>query len=120
MRRYARHDGCLMEFLRRELDDPGAEPCGRCMWCVLEPLLVDPSPELSAAAREHLRGFDSVRATAEAVALGPGRVRGCRRDGSPEDERPEVGRALSVVGTAAGDGSWRPDAARTSASPTSW
>ena len=34
MRRYARHDGCLMEFLRRELDDPGAEPCGRCMWCI--------------------------------------------------------------------------------------
>ncbi len=34
MRRYAHHDGCLMEFLRRELDDPGAEPCGRCMWCI--------------------------------------------------------------------------------------
>ncbi len=30
MRRYAETKGCLMEFLRRELDDPEAEPCGRC------------------------------------------------------------------------------------------
>ena len=33
MASYIRLDGCLMEFLRRELDDPGAEPCGRCAHC---------------------------------------------------------------------------------------
>ncbi len=33
MREFAETDGCLMEFLRRELDDPGAAPCGRCMNC---------------------------------------------------------------------------------------
>ena len=27
---YQAHDGCLMEFLGRQLDDPTAAPCGRC------------------------------------------------------------------------------------------
>jgi ATP-dependent DNA helicase RecQ len=30
MDRYVDHDGCLMEFLARALDDPDATPCGRC------------------------------------------------------------------------------------------
>ncbi|MDQ3147041.1 MAG: RecQ family ATP-dependent DNA helicase, partial [Actinomycetota bacterium] len=30
---YAASDGCLMAFLRRQLDDPGAGPCGRCAGC---------------------------------------------------------------------------------------
>ncbi|MFP3914461.1 MAG: hypothetical protein ACLFWM_06270, partial [Actinomycetota bacterium] len=33
MEEYLKTDGCLMEFLRRQLDDPGAEPCGRCANC---------------------------------------------------------------------------------------
>jgi ATP-dependent DNA helicase RecQ len=33
MRRYIAGDLCRMEFLRRELDDPWAEPCGRCDNC---------------------------------------------------------------------------------------
>ena len=101
MRRYARHDGCLMEFLRRELDDPGATRCGRCMRCRGEPLVVDPTPELRAAAREHLRGVDLVVEPRKqwpsglaAFGLPKGRI--------AEDERPLAGRALSVVG----DGGW--------------
>ncbi|MET0799618.1 MAG: RecQ family ATP-dependent DNA helicase [Actinomycetota bacterium] len=101
MRRYARHGGCLMEFLRRELDDPGAEPCGRCMNCTGTPLRVDPAQELRAAAREHLRGFDLFVEPRKqwpsglaAFGLPKGRI--------AEDERPETGRALSVVG----DGGW--------------
>ena len=101
MRRYARHDGCLMEFLRSELDDPGAEPCGRCMNCTGTPLRVDPSQELRSAAREHLRGFDLFVEPRKqwpsglaAFGLPKGRI--------AEDERPETGRALSVVG----DGGW--------------
>ncbi len=30
---YQATDGCRMEFLRRELDDPAAAPCGRCDNC---------------------------------------------------------------------------------------
>ncbi|MGZ8579771.1 MAG: helicase-related protein, partial [Actinomycetota bacterium] len=101
MRRYARHDGCLMEFLRHELDDPGAVPCGRCMWCTSAPLVVDPSPVARAAAREHLRGFDLFVEPRKhwpsglaAFGLPKGRI--------AEEERPLVGRALAVVG----DGGW--------------
>ena len=101
MRRYARYDGCLMEFLRRELDDPGAAPCGRCMWCTGAPLVVEPPQTLRAAAREHLRGSDLYVEPRKqwpsglaAFGLPKGRI--------AEDERPLVGRALAVVG----DGGW--------------
>ncbi|MFJ6081615.1 RecQ family ATP-dependent DNA helicase [Streptomyces sp. NPDC092369] len=33
MRDYVSTDGCRMEFLRRQLDDEGAVPCGRCDNC---------------------------------------------------------------------------------------
>jgi ATP-dependent DNA helicase RecQ len=33
MRAYAATSGCRMEFLRRQLDDPAAAPCGRCDRC---------------------------------------------------------------------------------------
>lgn len=33
MQAFVHHDGCLMEFIARELDDPHAEPCGRCANC---------------------------------------------------------------------------------------
>jgi ATP-dependent DNA helicase RecQ len=33
---YVTTDRCLMELLRKELDDPGAEPCGRCSNCTGE------------------------------------------------------------------------------------
>ncbi len=34
---YLRTDMCRMQFLREQLDDPGAEPCGRCDSCRGEP-----------------------------------------------------------------------------------
>ena len=39
MRDYMAHDGCLMEFLARALDDPHAGPCGKCACCRGTPLL---------------------------------------------------------------------------------
>ncbi len=56
MDEYAAFEGCLMEFLRRSLDDPDAAPCGRCANCTGFRWDVAPSPEVAAAAREHLRG----------------------------------------------------------------
>ncbi len=39
VQQYARTEGCLMEFLGDELDDPEAEACGRCERCLEEPLV---------------------------------------------------------------------------------
>ncbi|MFG1607490.1 DEAD/DEAH box helicase [Actinoplanes sp. NPDC049265] len=54
MLEYARTTACRMEFLRRCLDDPDAEPCGRCDTCA-EPLFdADVAPEALAAAHAFL------------------------------------------------------------------
>ncbi|MDP9823538.1 RecQ family ATP-dependent DNA helicase [Nocardioides massiliensis] len=34
MRSYTRSESCLMQLLQRSLDDPTAEPCGRCSACL--------------------------------------------------------------------------------------
>ncbi len=46
--------GCRMEFLRRCLDDPYAEPCGRCDRCTGHALAGDASPEALRAAETYL------------------------------------------------------------------
>lgn len=58
MLEFQRTDGCLMEFLRRRLDDPGAVPCGRCMNCTGG--RPDPTVDrgLADAARTFLRSRD--------------------------------------------------------------
>jgi ATP-dependent DNA helicase RecQ len=51
---YLATGGCRMEYLRRELDDPAAAPCGRCDNCTGQRVTAD-VPETSwAAARERL------------------------------------------------------------------
>jgi ATP-dependent DNA helicase RecQ len=54
MRAYAATDECRMEFLRRQLDDPGAEPCGRCDRCTGKPLSPDVSADALASAQAAL------------------------------------------------------------------
>jgi ATP-dependent DNA helicase RecQ len=100
MRDYAETEGCLMEFLRRQLDDPEAAPCGRCMNCTGEPLVIDVDEAVRSAALEHLRGSTLI---VEPRRQWPSNL----GDGGPkgriaEDERLEPGRALSVIG----DGGW--------------
>jgi ATP-dependent DNA helicase RecQ len=51
---YLDHDGCRMEYLRRQLDDPGAEPCGRCDRCGGFAVSADVSEAAVAAAEEQL------------------------------------------------------------------
>jgi ATP-dependent DNA helicase RecQ len=51
---YAETAGCRMEYLRRQLDDPAAQPCGRCDNCTGRPWAADVSPASAAAARERL------------------------------------------------------------------
>ena len=56
MQGYVATDGCLMEFLRNQLDDPGAQRCGRCANCMGTPWPpATPSPVVEEALR-HLRG----------------------------------------------------------------
>src|SRR3954454_14166988 len=56
MREYAQTDSCLMEILRRELDDPMAAPCGRCARCTGESRARVPDRELVLKAQAFLRG----------------------------------------------------------------
>lgn len=55
MQAYATTDACLMQFLRRELDDPGAEPCGRCANCTGELLPTHVDQQLVQAALQQIR-----------------------------------------------------------------
>ena len=56
MRRYVEHDGCLMEFLQRALDDPDPQPCGKCARCVGSRRFAAPlAPELIGEATQFLR-----------------------------------------------------------------
>jgi ATP-dependent DNA helicase RecQ len=84
---YIRTTDCLMVFLRGQLDDEVAGPCGRCSSCagLAAPRL---DPDVVAAARRFLR--------AGALVIEP------RLQGVPVGERLEPGRALSVLD----DGEW--------------
>jgi ATP-dependent DNA helicase RecQ len=52
---YIATDACRMEFLRRQLDDPEAAPCGRCDNCTGRAPSTDVPEEETARARERLR-----------------------------------------------------------------
>ena len=51
---YQAADGCRMEFLRRELDDPEAAACGRCDNCTGRPWSADVAASGVAAAEDRL------------------------------------------------------------------
>ncbi len=51
---YLATTGCRMEYLRRELDDPAAAPCGRCDNCTGQRWHTEVSPAGTAAARDRL------------------------------------------------------------------
>jgi len=51
---YAQTAGCRMEYLRRQLDDPAAQPCGRCDNCTGRHWAAAVSPASATAARERL------------------------------------------------------------------
>jgi ATP-dependent DNA helicase RecQ len=51
---YLETAGCRMEYLRRELDDPDAAPCGRCDNCTGRPWPATVSQSATDAARDRL------------------------------------------------------------------
>jgi ATP-dependent DNA helicase RecQ len=56
IKRYVDHDGCLMEFLARALDDLSPAPCGKCMNCALRTKRQPVPDELIRDAVQFLRG----------------------------------------------------------------
>jgi ATP-dependent DNA helicase RecQ len=54
MRDYVATTGCRLEFLRRQLDDPQAAPCGRCDNCTGDHWSSDLPQEAIAASRAQL------------------------------------------------------------------
>jgi ATP-dependent DNA helicase RecQ len=52
---YAATAGCRMEYLRRELDDPDASPCGRCDNCTGTARTAEVAEASEAVARTHLQ-----------------------------------------------------------------
>jgi ATP-dependent DNA helicase RecQ len=56
IRRYVDHDGCLMEFLARSLDDPSPGRCDKCMNCSRSAKRQPVPDELIRNAVQFLRG----------------------------------------------------------------
>src|SRR4051812_31147958 len=94
MRDYIATDACRMEFLRRQLDDPDAAPCGRCDNCTGERWSVEVSETAVKASRsEMLRPGVEI----EPRAMWPTGLAKIGVDLSGKiaaDERASVGRAI--------------------------
>ncbi|MFZ5847813.1 MAG: RecQ family ATP-dependent DNA helicase [Actinomycetota bacterium] len=93
MRAYTRGERCLMQLLQESLDDPTAEPCGRCSVCrggLPEMFAGQPSAETVAAVTRLLRGQVHV---VEPRKMWPGGAFGSRGR-IPAEEGHAPGRAL--------------------------
>jgi ATP-dependent DNA helicase RecQ len=92
MKNYVSTDECLMLFLRRELDDPGVEPCGRCANCVGPRFTTNVDRSLTEGALDMLRGSHLV--------IEPRKQRPCDlgADVDLKEHRIEVGRCLTRWG----------------------
>src|SRR5439155_23005734 len=95
---YGRTTDCRMAFIRHELDDPAAAPCGRCDNCTGRRWDIDLDPRLVADAVTYLRSAALEIEPRKQWPAGLDEPRGR----IPEDRRLQPGRALSVYG----DGGW--------------
>ncbi|MGH9024100.1 MAG: ATP-dependent DNA helicase RecG, partial [Acidimicrobiia bacterium] len=95
---YVATSGCLMAFLRAQLDDPDAAACGRCANCTGRQWDVDLDPAAVADAGAYLRSstlaIESRKQWMGAVPGLPFTI--------PAELRVEEGRSLSLYG----DGGW--------------
>jgi ATP-dependent DNA helicase RecQ len=94
MQRYLTTDDCLMELLRTELNDPGAQRCGRCANCTA-PLL--PATAHRATVEESLDRLDRSDIVIEPRRIPPAGLSG---ELSLKEFNIEPGRALTRWGDA--------------------
>lgn len=107
LRAYMTHDGCLMAYLTRALDDPAPSPCGRCAPEVGQLLPLEPDPVLVRRAVDFLRRSD--RVIEPRLRWPAGAIPGLQGRITPPNE---PGRTLAVYGDAGwgrrvGDGKYR-------------
>jgi ATP-dependent DNA helicase RecQ len=98
MLEYARTTDCRMAFLRRQLDDPAAHPCGRCDNCTDQPIVTEIGAGLVARAASYLRASPLVLEPRRQWPSGLEHPRGR----IPAGLQLQPGRALSNYG----DGGW--------------
>ncbi len=101
MQQYMQSAECLMLFLQRALDDPHAEPCGKCAVCIGNPIV---SPMVDEqTVREAVHFLRRSEIPLEPRKMWPSRegLSICRGQGTiPESLRAEEGRALCLWGDA--------------------
>ncbi|MDY0019958.1 MAG: RecQ family ATP-dependent DNA helicase [Anaerolineae bacterium] len=95
MQAYVNHDGCLMEFLARALDDPAAAPCGRCANCVGRGLSNTVASDLVAEAVTFLKQDTLL---IEPRLRWPGGLFPGKKVTIPSHEQNEPGRTLCYYG----------------------
>lgn len=95
MEAYGNDGRCLMESLRIELDDPEAEPCGRCSVCTEPKFAAELDRDLALEAITMLRE--------KPIEIEPRRSTPTASGGFskvPRDEQLEPGRAVSLISDA--------------------
>ena len=95
MLRYIGTDACRMEYLRRELDDPAAEPCGRCDNCTGRSWPATVSDAAAAAARDRLLRPGTELAPRQMWPSGMSELDVPVSGRIPEQSRAQPGRALA-------------------------
>ena len=91
MRAYQRTEGCRLQYLREQLDDAGAEPCGRCDRCTGVAPQIGVADEAIADATQFFRSAEVVIEPRKQWPRGISE----RKGNIAPDLRAEEGRALA-------------------------
>ena len=98
MQNYMQHEGCLMTFLAKALDDPDPAPCGKCINCNPD-LLLDTDFSETHANRAALflrRSYQPVQSRKQWPKTGMFEEQGLGRYKIPAELQASEGRALSL------------------------
>ena len=98
VKRYVNEPGCLMRFLRRALDDPAEDACGKCASCLGRPIVGETFGRDLAGAARHLRTSEEPIKPKKQITPQAFEIYGW--NGLSEDLQHEEGRVLSRWGDA--------------------